>query len=53
MEGLFKSYLISVLGGKGGVGKSLVSSNLALSFLLDSKRPTLLMDADPDSYSDI
>jgi septum site-determining protein MinD len=47
-----KSYLIAVLGGKGGVGKSVFSTNLALSFLLDTKRPVLLIDADPDTCGD-
>jgi len=47
-----KTYLIAVLGGKGGVGKSVFSTNLALSFLLDTKRPVLLIDADPDTCGD-
>jgi pilus assembly protein CpaF len=47
------NYLISVLGGKGGVGKSIFSTNLALSFLLDSKKNTIILDADPDSYGDL
>jgi pilus assembly protein CpaF len=52
MEGINRSYVIAVLGGKGGVGKSLVATNLAISFLLDTKRPVLLMDADPDTCGD-
>jgi len=48
-----RSYIVSVVGGKGGVGKSLVSTNLAFSFLLDTRQPTILVDADPDSYDDI
>lgn len=52
MEGLNRSYLVAVLGGKGGVGKSIVSTNLAISFLLDTKRPVLLIDADPDTCGD-
>lgn len=52
MEGLNRSYLIAVLGGKGGVGKSIISTNLAMSFLLDTKRPVLLIDADPDTCGD-
>ena len=52
MEGMGNSYLIAVLGGKGGVGNSLVCSNLAISFLLDTKRPVLLIDADPDTCGD-
>ncbi|MCX6112051.1 MAG: P-loop NTPase, partial [Proteobacteria bacterium] len=52
MEGINRSYLIAVLGGKGGVGKSLISTNLARSFLRDTKRPVLLIDADPDTCGD-
>jgi len=47
-----KTYVISVIGGKSGIGKSFISVNLALSFLLDSKRPVLLIDADPDTCGD-
>jgi MinD-like ATPase involved in chromosome partitioning or flagellar assembly len=52
MEGMNRSYVIAVLGGKGGVGKSTISTNLAISFLLDTKRPVLLIDADPDTCGD-
>ena len=48
-----ESYLIGVLGGKGGVGKTTVASNLAVSFFVDSKKPTLLIDADPSSKNDM
>ncbi len=51
-EGVNRSYLIAVVGGKGGVGKSLISANLALSFALDTKKPVLLIDADPDTCGD-
>lgn len=47
------SFIIAIVGGKGGVGKSIFSTNLALSFLLDTKKPALLIDADPDSYNDL
>jgi len=47
-----RTYLIAVLGGKSGVGKSVFSTNLALSFLLDTKRPVLLLDADSDTCGD-
>ncbi|MFH1223809.1 MAG: AAA family ATPase, partial [Pseudomonadota bacterium] len=52
MTALNRTYLISVIGGKGGIGKSFISVNLAISFLLDSKRPVLVIDADPDSCGD-
>lgn len=48
-----KSYVIAVLGGKDGVGKSTFSTNFALSLLFDSKKSTILLDMDPDSYDDL
>ena len=48
-----ESFIISILGGKGGVGKTTIASNLAVSFFVDSKKPTLLIDADPDSNNDM
>jgi len=38
-------YIIAIASGKGGVGKSTVAANLAMSFALEGKR-TGLMDAD-------
>lgn len=52
MTALNRTYLVSVLGGKGGSGSSFISANLALSFLLDTKRPVLLLDADADNCGD-
>ncbi len=51
-EGVSRSYLVAVVGGKGGVGKSLIATNLALSFMLDTKKQVLLIDADPDTCGD-
>jgi pilus assembly protein CpaF len=46
------SHIIAVAGGKGGVGKSVFSANLALSFLLEHRAPTLLVDLDSQSCGD-
>lgn len=45
-------HLIAVLGGKGGVGKSVFAANLALAFLQEMRLPTLLIDADAKSAGD-
>lgn len=44
--------LIAVLGGKGGVGKSVVAANLATSIFTDTKTNVLLIDADQKSAGD-
>ena len=36
------SCIIGVLGGKGGVGKSVFAANLALTYRIDLKQPVLL-----------
>jgi pilus assembly protein CpaF len=46
------SYIIGVTGGKGGMGKSVFSANLALAFSLEMKQPTLLIDLDSHSCGD-
>jgi pilus assembly protein CpaF len=46
------SFIIGVTGGKGGMGKSVFSANLALAFALELKQPTLLMDFDSQSCGD-
>ena len=47
-----KCHVIAITGGKGGVGKSLVSANLALATQKEFKIPTLLIDLDNKSCGD-
>jgi len=44
--------IICVLGGKGGIGKSIVTSNLAAAFLQELKKSVLIIDADQKSAGD-
>lgn len=44
--------LIAVMGGKGGVGKSVFSANLAANLMLELKTPVLLIDGDAKSCGD-
>lgn len=44
--------LISVLGGKGGVGKSVFAANFACALVNELRTPVLLMDADSKSIGD-
>jgi len=46
------SFLIAVIGGKGGVGKSVFAANLAHAFVKEMKQKTLLIDCDPKSCGD-
>lgn len=46
------SFIIGVTGGKGGMGKSVFSANLALAFATEMKQPTLLIDLDSQSCGD-
>lgn len=46
------SFIIGVTGGKGGMGKSVFSANLAIAFALEMKQPTLLIDLDSQSCGD-
>ncbi len=46
------SHIIAVTGGKGGVGKSVFSANLAFAFLMEMRAPTLLVDLDAQSCGD-
>jgi septum site-determining protein MinD len=45
--------VIAIVGGKGGVGKSVFAANLALAMALDSKKGPLVIDCDPNSTGDI
>ncbi len=44
--------LITVVGGKGGVGKSIFAANLSIATLMELKTPVLLLDADAKSAGD-
>lgn len=46
------SHIIGVTGGKGGVGKSVFSANLAFAFLMEMRAPVLLIDLDQQSCGD-
>jgi pilus assembly protein CpaF len=45
-------HLIAVIGGKGGVGKSVFAANFAAALLLEIRAPVLLIDADAKSCGD-
>lgn len=46
------SHIIAVIGGKGGVGKSVFAANLALAIRKELKTSTLLVDLDNKSCGD-
>ena len=46
------SHIIGITGGKGGVGKSVFSANLAIAFLTEMRAPVLLIDLDSQSCGD-
>ena len=46
------NYIIGVIGGKGGVGKSVFTANLALSAQKELRTPCLLIDLDSKSCGD-
>ena len=45
-------HIIAVIGGKGGVGKSLVAANLAFAFAAENRQKTLLLDFDQKACGD-
>ena len=47
-----KCHLIAVSGGKGGVGKSVLSANLAFALQKELRTPVLLIDLDDKSCGD-
>ncbi len=46
-------FIVAVIGGKGGIGKSVFAANLAVAMAMDSKKGPLIMDCDPNSSGDI
>lgn len=45
-------HIISIIGGKGGVGKSQVAANLALAYASELRAKTLLLDFDQKACGD-
>ncbi len=45
-------HIISILGGKGGVGKSIFTANFAISYLQEFKQRPLILDLDVNSLGD-
>lgn len=45
-------HIITVIGGKGGVGKSQVAANLAFAFAAENRQKTLLLDFDQKACGD-
>ncbi|MBS1983986.1 MAG: Flp pilus assembly complex ATPase component TadA [Bdellovibrionales bacterium] len=46
-------HIIAVVGGKGGVGKSVFSANLALAMAADAKNGPAMIDCDPYGTGDV
>ncbi|MEQ1876401.1 MAG: ATPase, T2SS/T4P/T4SS family [Bdellovibrionia bacterium] len=46
------AHIIGIIGGKGGVGKSVFAANLAFAFLLETRAQVLLIDLDAKSCGD-
>jgi pilus assembly protein CpaF len=46
-------HVIAVVGGKGGIGKSVFASNLAVALALEGKKSPIIIDADPHSTGDL
>src|SRR6476620_11361212 len=45
-------HIIAVVGGKGGVGKSVFAANMAISYLQEFKQRPLIVDLDLNSLGD-
>src|SRR5271155_2620344 len=45
-------YVVAVVGGKGGVGKSIFAANFAVSWLQEFKSRPLIIDLDLNSLGD-
>lgn len=45
-------HIIAVIGGKGGVGKSVYAANLSAAFAMELRQPVLLIDCDTKSVGD-
>ncbi len=45
-------HIIAVVGGKGGVGKSVFTANLAIAYLQETKQRPLIVDLDLQSLGD-
>lgn len=45
-------YIISIIGGKGGVGKSQIAANLALAWAGETRQKVLLLDFDQKACGD-
>src|SRR3954447_4597137 len=45
-------HIIAVVGGKGGVGKSVFAANLAIAYLQEFKQRPLIVDLDTNSLGD-
>ena len=46
-------HIVAVMGGKGGVGKSVFTANFAISYLQDFKQRPLIVDLDMASLGDL
>ncbi|MEW6058139.1 MAG: ATPase, T2SS/T4P/T4SS family [Bdellovibrionota bacterium] len=45
-------HIVAIVGGKGGIGKSVFSANLALAYLMELRQRPLLIDFDLQSMGD-
>lgn len=45
-------HIVAVIGGKGGVGKSIFAANFAIAYLQEFKQRPLIVDCDLHSLGD-